>query len=273
MSLIDHYPEGWIASTRRWMDELAERQPESSFYLLMDAAFQHDAVLPFLRTHLSADDWHALYANALNVSDKVLAVSPMLITLNDHRHEWLDALLMLTSGLPMVSLMATHESRDMLLQRLSAFRIVTVQNQRYVLRLADTRRLPQIIAILEPEQHAALMGDADWYYVDRDTTWQALPRPERIAAPLDRITFSDTQTDALIVMNDLDAFIDNLRQSEPQLYAAFALPSQRYQWIASTLANASEPLRDYAEKVRCCRQAANEEQLDSQNIAMTKDMT
>lgn len=257
MSLIDHYPEGWIANTRRWMDALAERQPESSLYLLMDAAFQHEAVLPFLRTHLLADDWHALYANAPNVSDKVLAVSPMLITLNEHRHEWLDTLWKLTSGSPMVSLIATREPRGRLLQRLAAFRIVTVQNERYVLRLADTRRLPQIIAMLKPEQHAALMGDAGWYYVDRDTTWQALPLPEMAAEPLDRVVFSDTQTDALVAMSDLDAFIDTLRQSEPQLYAAFAQPSQRYQWIATTLANASEPPRDYVEKVLCCRRAAN----------------
>ncbi|MFC0337342.1 protein of unknown function [Kushneria avicenniae] len=215
MWLIDRYSQDWAEETLDWMDQLSRRHPEATPYFLMDAAFNKDAVLPFLRTHVAQEHWYALYADAPNASDRVLAVSPILMTLRNLPRDLLIELFRLTDGMPMLSLIITPEPMTALIERLSAFQVVTVQEMRFVLRLSDTRRLPQLVGMLNAQQHAELMGPTlTWYYVDRATRWQSLALPDFVAEPPRRVAFDDEQTADLLEMNTIDALMDTMRREQ-----------------------------------------------------------
>ncbi|WP_445620916.1 DUF4123 domain-containing protein [Kushneria sp. Sum13] len=257
MWLIDPYPQDWTEETLAWTDQLSRQHPEANLYFLIDAAFNKNALLPFLHTHVAQKHWYALYANAPNASDRVLAVSPILVMPRDLPRDVLIELFKLTDGMPMLSLIVTPEPMSAVIERLSAFQVVTVQEMRFVLRLSDTRRLPQLIAMLNEQQHAALMGPAlAWHYVDRETHWQNVPLPEYAIDPPGRVTFDDQQTAELLNMNTIDALMDIIRREEAWLYNAFEKPSSRYRWIEQALANTEAPVTGYADQMQCCRAAA-----------------
>lgn len=58
----------------------------------------------------------------------------------------------------MLSLIVTTESLDALALRLSSWSVVDADGQYFVLRYADTRRLPDVVGSLLPSQHGAFFA-------------------------------------------------------------------------------------------------------------------
>ena len=263
MSLIDHYSSEWGKQTRAalegWLDHSQSAQP----YFLLDASFRHETAWAWVKRHWNTERWRALYQDAANTSERVLAVSPLLLAVDTHSLDRLAEIAELTTGQPMLSLIVSDESLDALWQRLAAFRLVTVQQTRYVLRLADTRRLPQIVRMLTDTQRAQLTGHMSaWRYSGREGNWHDLDLEPSSSAPRDGMMplhLDDTQTRILLDMNRIDALIDGLRRHEPTLYDAFSTPSQRYAWIQETLSQSTQPVESYPQQVACCRHAAFEQ--------------
>ncbi|MCK0745080.1 DUF4123 domain-containing protein [Chromohalobacter nigrandesensis] len=261
MQLIDHYSSDWASETQAMIDAWLAQAPRASVYFLLDASFRHETLLALIRKLWPENCWRSLYQDAPNTSERVLAISPLLLAVDSERLDALDALAKETSGQPMLSLIVSDESMDSLWERLSVFRLVTVQNARYVLRLTDTRRLPQITEMLTEEQRARLMSHmAAWRYIGRDANWHDLDIT-LTSEPGDMrdVRLDERQTQTLLDMNRIDALVDGLRQHEPTLHDAFATPSQRYAWVEETLANAAGPVDGYPEQIECCRSAAIEQ--------------
>ncbi|WP_018719312.1 DUF4123 domain-containing protein [Arhodomonas aquaeolei] len=259
MQLIDDYPKGWLDDTRQLIGGLRQSAPEGHVHLLVDAAFRHEHVLPWLRRHLPPKRWHAVYADMPGPDGAALAISPMVIEPLAPEH-W-EALFELARGLPMLTLIATPESVTGTAQRLARFSIVTVQDTAYGLRLADTRLLPALLALFSGEQHGAFMGPGTWHCLGRDARWQPLPPAHEPAAPAERVTFDDQQTEALLRINEVDALIEILRDSAPALFGVFDSPSQRHEWLSTVLAQAPESVRDHARRLDYCRRMARRQGL------------
>ncbi|MFC0269270.1 DUF4123 domain-containing protein [Kushneria aurantia] len=266
MSLIDHYSPGWLSETRAMLENLLAREPRPGLHFLLDASFRHETVLPLIRARWPEGRWCSLYQDTANVSERVLAVSPLLLAIDEESLDSLAALAEETSGRPMLSLVVSDESMASLYRRLGAFRIVTVRGMRYVLRLADTRRLPQIVEMLTESQRSLLMGHMTaWYHTGRDGSWHdvsidvdAVTEPDSLTA-MTGLALDERQARILIDMNRIDALIDSLRLHEPALYNAFTTPSQRYVWVEEMLSHATGSVETYPQQVECCRRAAVEQ--------------
>jgi len=263
MQLIDHYPAGWQSQTYSTIKEWFIHESSPHVYLLLDAAFRHKTTFGLIRKRLPEATWRSLYQDAPNTSERVLAASPLLVEMNDDNLDVLEPLEKETTGQPMLSMIVTSEPFDNLWQRLSAFRMVTVQNDRYVLRLTDTRRLPEILAMLTQEQRTQLTGDIlAWNHIGRDGHWQSLDIKPCSAEPLklsDKVRLDDAQLQVLVNMNRVDALIDALRLAEPALYGAFEKPSERYHWIKGVLTTTALPVDTCSGQIECCRQAAHKQ--------------
>ncbi|WP_157956972.1 DUF4123 domain-containing protein [Salinicola aestuarinus] len=265
MQLIDHYPLGWVKETQAMIGAWLAESPTPYIYFLLDASFRHDTLLTLIRDLWPKGNWCSLYQDAANTSERVLAVSPLLLTMDNMSLDLLPTLAEEISGQPMLSVIVTTESMDALWQRLSNFRIVTVQDARYVLRLSDTRRLPQIAEMLTNEQRFLLTKYMTaWRYVGRDAGWRELDLEHGAVTtaepnPASSVRLDDRQTQMLLDMNHIDALIDGLRRNEPALHDAFQTPSRRYQWVVGVLDDAALSDADYPDQVQCCRAAAMKE--------------
>lgn len=263
MQLIDHYSPNWRdqthASVQRWLAH--EQHPY--VYLLLDAAFRHDTSLALIRRLFPTTSYCSLFQDSPNASESVIASSPLLIAIDSSSLGILGPIVEETTGQPMLSLIVTPEPMDALQKRLCHFLMVTLHETRYLLRLTDTRRLPEILAMLNTEQRLQLTGQMlAWHYVGRDAHWHALQLPPHAGQrpqTLTPVTLSEDQAMTLIDMNRIDALIDGLRRNEPELHAGFATPYQRYRWIESVLAESTDPTDTYPQQVECCRAAARRE--------------
>ncbi|WP_280542744.1 DUF4123 domain-containing protein [Chromohalobacter sp. 11-W] len=263
MQLIDHYASEWASETQAMIGAWLAQEPRPSVYLLLDASFRHETLLVLIRKLWPENCWRSLYQDAPNTSERVLAISPLLLAVDNESFSALEVLAQETSGQPMLSLIVSDEPLEALWQRLAAFRLVTVQETRYVLRLADTRRLPQITEMLTEGQRARLMSHMSaWRYIGRDAIWHDLELETTLTSEpggMSDVRLDERQTQTLLDMNRIDVLVDGLRQHEPTLHDAFATPSQRYAWVDATLANATGPVDSYSEQVECCRSAALEQ--------------
>ncbi|MBE2167841.1 MULTISPECIES: DUF4123 domain-containing protein [unclassified Cobetia] len=257
MQLIDHYPPNWAVETGEMIEAWLAHAEQPSVYLLVDAAFRRDTLYSWIQSSWPAAEWRALYQDSPKTRREVLQVSPLLLRIGRDDPKWrgrLDTLAELTSGSPMVSMIVTSESLSALWERFYAFRLVSVQKTRYVLRLSDTRRLPQVIEMLTPQQCGHLMQHMlAWQYVGRDSAWYALELPSipvDIPARFEEIQCNDGQTQALVSMNRIDALIDDLRRNETELYEAFEQPSQRHDWLVETINEVAES--EYPAQVMHC---------------------
>ncbi|WP_110658261.1 DUF4123 domain-containing protein [Salinicola halimionae] len=263
MQLIDHYSPEWVSGTQAMIEEWLAQEPRPYVYFLLDASFKHETMLPLIRKLWPEGRWRSLYQDAPNTSERVLAISPLLLAVDKDSLGALEAIAKETSGQPMLSLVVSTESLDFLWERLSVFRIVTLQDARYVLRLTDTRRLPQIAEMLSKEQRALLISHMTaWRYIGRDARWYELDLGGVTTAEPDdmsSVRLNDRQTKILLDMNRIDALIDGLRRHESELHGLFDSPSRRHEWVVKTLDSASLSAADYPEQVQCCRSAAYRE--------------
>ncbi|MBB5322579.1 DUF4123 domain-containing protein [Marinobacter oulmenensis] len=261
MQLIDQYPPDWEAQTISSIKHWLGSGDDANVYLLVDAAFRYNTALAMVRSLFNNTQWLSLYQDAPNTSERVLAVSPLLLRITEDKLQTVQQLRKETEGNPMLSMIVSKESMEGLWQRLAAFRFITIQKERYLLRLSDNRRLPQVMAMLTPAQKAHLTGGMlNWSYVARDGLWYTLdlgPHTETPTPPLPgSLELNEHQVSTLLDMNRIDALADGLRRNEPAIFQSFDKPSELYGWIEETLDKTALPVDTYAQQLECCRQAA-----------------
>jgi hypothetical protein len=150
--------------------------------------------------------------------EKLAEVSPTLIYLSSSDAAAWREVMQATDGWPMVSLLVTTESLDDLALRLDPWCVVDADDENYCLRFADTRRLPDIVSTLTPEQHGEFFGPAKvWLYRDRAAQWRELPLPETSSAPADKPSLNSKQCGILIKASEPDEIIDSLCLNQPAL--------------------------------------------------------
>lgn len=173
-------------------------------HVLVDGAFH-----PGLHRFIEDDDKALLFSLRPGCSDEAKAVSPF-VTPYVPNCQRLKALLQRCSEWPMLSVIETSESFGELAARLAAWCVVDADSQRFNFRFADTRRLPGMYTVLNPEQRAGFAGPAtSWLYVNRHGQWEAFEcrgngAEQMIDPQLDDRQFAqlvdDSKADELLVL-------------------------------------------------------------------------
>lgn len=224
MQLIDRYPQSWKESLI--IDQASTEQDTSSF-LVVDSAFDPRWYW-WLRSPAAASTvWTPLFPGTPGRDDRVLEVSPLLIHYSPGA-TLPTALLDRSEGLPMLSMIRTSETIDVLGLRLRAWCLIGVDQQRFNLRWADTRRLPAIVSALDEVQHAQFFGPLTaWRYIDRNGQWASLPLPTRSTPPATAVELTDDQFSRLVADSEADETIALLFDKNPTLLSSLR-PSERY---------------------------------------------
>lgn len=198
--LIDPYHESWLDRLNR-----PDATPRAeSLYLLVDGVF-----IPGLHRLLQAALPHAqaptlLFEKIPGCTDETRDVSPFLFSF-EASNSRLEALLVRCSGWPMISAIETRECQAELTERLAAWCVVGVDEQRFNFRFPDTRRLPTIFEVLTARQRAEFAGPASrWSYIDRNGSWGELALSGTAGAIADQPELDDQQFARLVSASEVD---------------------------------------------------------------------
>jgi hypothetical protein len=234
--LIDPYDECWL-------DRLTD-----ATYLLIDGVF-----VPGLHRRIQAvmplnDAPMLLFEGLPGCSDSTRDVSPFLVRYQASNSR-LRTLLEKCSGWPMICAIETSESQAELTERLAAWCVVEVDDQRFNFRFPDTRRLPAIFGALSDEQRATLAGPATrWSYIARSGKWEELAVTGTPGAIADRPRLDDQQFAKLVNDSEADEVISILA------YRGFkaGLHSQEYATVSLALRVSRTAVVDAVSKVAWC---------------------
>lgn len=222
--LIKLHEPDWLDMLEKCVSRYEATYSDCYVYGLIDIAFS-------TACHVALKDRPAIARRSLfdlreKPDERLVEVSPTLIQLaSHHAADWRPVMCM-TDGWPMVSLIVTPESLDALALRLHSWCEVDADGENYCLRFADTRRLPDIVSAMTPEQHGQFFGPAKmWLYRERRARWTELPLPQACFAPAGEIKFSNEQCSVLIVASELDEIIENLKAEKPELMQGECLAS------------------------------------------------
>lgn len=237
--LIHRHHSSWLEELEQLIGMLRTALEGHTVYALLDGAFNDDCYRLLTRHHTTLA-WRSLFNLSSEPDTELAAALPTLLALPAPSAQAWRAVLACTDGWPMLSLIATAETFDALARRLSPWSVVDADGQYFVLRYADTRRLPDVVGVLQPPQHGALFGPAAaWMYWDRSAQWQALPLPACSAPPLTDVRLDGAQCAALIGASESDEIFASMMQKDPTLAASLA-PDAAYAAIAQSLAKADQ---------------------------------
>ncbi|WP_420475413.1 DUF4123 domain-containing protein [Noviherbaspirillum sp. ST9] len=248
--LINSHVPGWMDDFEKTIASLQEKWPPANVFALFDCVFNEPCLTQIKRSQIVS---RCLYDLSKNPSPELEAVSPVLVPLTDALDaRWREAV-QLTDGYPMLSLIVTPESLDQLAQRLHPWCIVKVDGEPYVFRFPDTRRLPGVIEVLTPQQHAAFFGPAyAWLYRTRSAEWKELPIPDASLPPDDDVKLSAEQFVQLIEDSEADEIAAHFHVHEPMLILPYQ-PSEAYDLIAQALKHVDNKDVERLDRMECCR--------------------
>lgn len=191
---------------------------------LIDTAFDQDQTTPAL------GKFAAFNCYDFPDLEGMTQVAPYLIELPDTLPQGLKTALRLllhhASGRPMLSFVALPQGTTPL-QVITHWHSLhwahTSDNQKLLLRFADTRTLKQLPQILTPEQWAAWTSPLSaWYVVDRAGAIAPLPWPEGAIAPppINQLDIDAAQLAAFIESSEPDVALQFLQEHLPDILPA-----------------------------------------------------
>jgi hypothetical protein len=224
-----------IAQVQAFLVRHMQARPDLHWVALVDSAFDHDAKgpAPCYRQGINCYQGHPL--------DDLAPVAPWLVPLRTDE----DGLLFLTelltqcSGRPMLSVAASRIEAHALVKRWLLLHLVrTPDEQRMLLRLADTRILPVLPLILEPGQWAAFAGPLEhWFYVNRAGVAAACKLPPPNLEPARPSLFlTQTQIDATCNAAEADAMLDFMADHQSEIFPWSEAPATIYERAAELAA-------------------------------------
>lgn len=215
---------------------LAQGAAGDACYLLVDSAF-----CPALRRIPGWADRskRSLFADVRG--DDLDDVAPYLLAIDPaHDAAFVDRVVQRTSGTPAVSAVYTPLSLDALAAHLASFVFVLVEpdNQKFVLRFADTRVLPQLVGALDERQRRLFLGPLrEWRYVARDGRVACLSGGgEQMGSP-GPLLLSAGQFSFLVDASEPDAVLAELRSRDG--IPGGLLPSIAHRRLVSELQHAT----------------------------------
>lgn len=212
------------------------QQPDNSSgndYLLLDGAL-NPAILR--RVRRSGLPWLSIFTQSNDGSDDLMAASPLLVQFDALAFEPVSKLLSHCDGMPMASLWRSPESLQALAQRLYPWCVVKADDMYFNLRYPDTRRLKDIVAVLNDTQHQQLFGPATRCLLPlRGGGWECLPVSSSDMAAAEKVELDQAQTLALIRAGEAD---ETLYQLQYHSHISPAVLADHYPSVESALQQA-----------------------------------
>jgi hypothetical protein len=257
--LIGRHAPSWLDHLQTQIEADKIRWSGTQVFALLDCAFSASCY-PAIRKHRLP--FRSLYDLSDHPYEALQVVSPTLIPLSGESACAWREVLTLTDGLPMLSLIVTHESLDELALRLHRWCIVDADGQPFVFRFPDTRRLPAIVEMLAPEQHGALFGPAHaWRFRTRFAQWADLPLPSLPCPPMERVRLDEKQCAHVINDSEADEIIADLNLNDPVLMRRYH-PADAHELVAFGLKRADHyGIRD-VDRTQWCSLILQQPKLD-----------
>ncbi|MCG2577022.1 DUF4123 domain-containing protein [Dechloromonas sp. XY25] len=167
-----------------------------------------------------------------------------------------ETLLQDAEGSPMVSFIASNVALDSLVEALKALLLVkTNDGNRWPLRYADTRILPELLALSSEGAFPLSSAIASWWWPDRMGDLKVFVADhcnQEDVAPADHLFFNDAQFGRMLTAAQPDAIIDQLYQACPDILDRW-LPHQNFAKVRSALKELPAACRGSAElEIRWC---------------------
>jgi hypothetical protein len=261
--LIDAYTSDWLTS----LDAMAnDATAPESIYLLIDGAFVPAIHRQFTMALPSEERLYFMFDGLPGFESKSRDVSPFLLRC-DPDNAALKEVLSQCSGWPMVSAIRTAGSIKDLAERLASWCIVQADEFNFNFRFPDTRRLPDVVAVLEKQQLTEMLGCATrWSYIDRRGQWVHLAMEGSAQPAALTPSLSKEQFAALIERSEADVMLARIKQIEKKL--GVEVLSQQYEVVEQLLQLAGRQKLAQADAVEICRTCLlNEKSKDPTIIA------
>jgi hypothetical protein len=241
---------------------------ELKLYALVDAAFNEKAI-PQYRKSNPIEQLTSLYAGT--ELDGLTDVSPCIVPLSSKGTLFdtkIKTLLRLANGKPMLSFLASSLDAQSLKEHFSPFlQVETEDGQQFVLRFADTRILPALIATLRNEQQEAFLSPiVHWWSINRKGELEALisQRQDSARQSIPSVSFSvlpisNSQLFDLLDAAEADSIIEQLRLVTPEQCAGYE-PAELHRFVSAQLRYAqSFKVESVADLVAYCIGSFNTE--------------
>jgi hypothetical protein len=257
--LIGQHAPGWLDHLQTQVEADKNRLPGTQAFALLDCAFSEPCYQAIRRHRLP---FRSLFDLSDRPYEALQAVSPTLIPLSGESvYAWREGLA-LSDGLPMLSLIVTHESLDELALRLHPWCIVDADGQPFVFRFPDTRRLPAIVEMLSSEQHGAFFGPAHaWRFRTRFAHWADLPLPSLSCPPLERVRLDEKQCAHVIKDSEADEILADLNLNDPVLMRRYH-PADAHELVTFGLKRADHYGIGDADRTQWCSLILQQPKLD-----------
>ncbi|MDP9911475.1 hypothetical protein J2W27_003599 [Variovorax boronicumulans] len=206
--------------------------PEAYWFALVDTAFDHEQ-----RVNLDYLGGISCY-RSLDI-EPLGDVAPRLFALDGHPSSDLDILKRLLrhcSERPMLSVLAADATMSELLDQWQPHHwVYTADGQKLLLRFADTRVLPMLPSVLNPDQWAALTSSVrSWFYIDRTGQPSICALTDADTTPAFQIELDARQLGTLVDRSEADTLLDYLVQHMFDVIPADASRATVYELLAST---------------------------------------
>lgn len=241
---IDSYPPDTLSQMRQVLDASAS---PARWYALLDTSFA-----PSLRDRLSPPCSEcptvALYEGVYE-GDGLMAISPCLMSLPDdadRRAAVCADLLQHTDGRPMLSLLGATGDADALASHLRRQMEASADDgEAFLVRLADTRCLPDWVEVLTSKQRRRFLAGIDaWWIFDRTGSLTALDVEtgemggSGTADPdLEPYRLDAEQIEALRQAAKIDTLLFHIRQRPETFGQLHAKPSDAYACVRDAWSN------------------------------------
>lgn len=192
-----------IAEFYAYQADIKPQKESLYWFALVDSAFDYPVSedAPYLHGGLNcySQEIHQSLENA----------APWLVPIEKNAVA-LKRLIKHCSERPMLSFIASHEPMHQLKATWEeAHWVSDADNERMLLRFADTRTLPNIATILSPSQWAILTQSLEhWLYINREGHLQALPLAPKELLADDEIKFTQHQINDFLSSAEPDAVVD-----------------------------------------------------------------
>ena len=188
--------------------------PDLHWALLIDSAFDHTA-----EEKISTARGFNCYAE--DPLDDLETVAPWLLTLDNGEvgKKRLAEAIAHCGGRPMLSVLASTQPLRSLVESWHSYHWLHASDgQRFILRFADTRVLPVLSEILQPQQWAAIRAPlAHWFYIDRSGNPVACPEAPASAVVPPRLEVTQQQLDRFVEFAEPDTAADFIFSHSPEL--------------------------------------------------------
>lgn len=209
--------------------EAAQSQQGLYWAALIDAAFDYPNAegAPYWRDSFNCYG-SAAYEGLSKAAPMLMPIDPnndrvLLTNLLRHCHDR-----------PMISFLASRVPLHELCKEWEPLHWITaIDQQRMLLRLADTRTLSVLPGILEPQQWSVIAGSvAEWMIFDRAGGLAPLVVPKPLNGSPTKINLDQAQLGALLAAAEPDNVLSMISTTMSDILPTEMLNSERYSYIA-----------------------------------------